>query len=110
MTLKYAVYPGYVLSKADGQHHFIDATRLMFLYRVKPDECMIVRALDLTYMSGSEYWRQLARAEMLIPLRPRHDGDYTLPTGIYATQVYAFADDIQAARDEQWRAALGSKS
>lgn len=79
MALKYAVYPGYIHSVNDHDIHYITSSQLMLLYGVKPDECMIVRAPDPTYMSENEYWRQLARAEMLIPLRPRYDGNYTLP-------------------------------
>lgn len=62
---RYLVRPGVVWSKTDGERHYIDAHRLMDLYRVNPAECVIERP-------G-------VRGEGLILLAPRSDGNYTLP-------------------------------
>ena len=42
MTAKYALHPGPVTSKNDGDRHFIDAHTLARLYRVRPAECVVV--------------------------------------------------------------------
>ena len=78
MTVKYAVYAGYTTSKTDGQDHFVSAKQLMFLYGVRQDECLIVPH----HRTGhpSEYAHLDERAAKLIALRPRFDGDYTLPS------------------------------
>lgn len=36
---KYAIHPGYMLSKTDTQRHFVSYNQLVKLYRVSPDEC-----------------------------------------------------------------------
>lgn len=69
MKKKYIVYPGYVNSRIDGQRHFIDAGKLMSLYKVNPKECIVV-----------EYKRKLEgyREEDFISLYPRYSGNYTI--------------------------------
>jgi hypothetical protein len=74
---KYAVYPGEVESKSDGQLHYITAGELCMLYGVRRDECVIVMP---RYYSHPYYKAFLERASKLIALRPRYDGNYTLPT------------------------------
>jgi hypothetical protein len=37
---KYLVYPGYVISKNDGEKHYISFMKLIELYRVDPRECI----------------------------------------------------------------------
>ena len=66
---KYIVVPGFVISKSDGDHHYIDATTLIYLYKVKAQECIII----------SDESALLARdcTGMKI-LRPRYDGNYRL--------------------------------
>lgn len=61
---KYALHPGTVVSKTDGDWHFISAKKLATLYRVHISECVIARH----------------PVPDLINLYPRHDGNYTLPT------------------------------
>lgn len=40
MKLKYAVLPGYVTSRSDGERHFISFWKLCELHRVNPRECV----------------------------------------------------------------------
>lgn len=76
---KYAVWPGLVTSKTDGQVHFISAAQLVMLYGVKWDECIVYDAARLYELPDSVRESRMAVAESLIPLRPRYDGNYTLP-------------------------------
>lgn len=79
MTRRYVLHPGYVRSKNDGQLHYVGAAQLADLYSVSLREC-------ITYPQdgGTEgairrrLWRDPVGA---IHLRPKFDGDYTLPGG-----------------------------
>ena len=66
--LKYLVCPGEVISKTDGDIHYISADRLIRLYNVDPRECLIKpkRGTSWTAPVG------------LITLTPRFDGDYKI--------------------------------
>ncbi len=66
---KYAVCPGYVRSKNDGQRHHISFGRLCELYGVAPRECFDMSDHPAIAAAG------------LIVLEPRHDGKYRLPQG-----------------------------
>ena len=66
MVKKYALHPGYVISRNDGDEHYIGEWQLQRLYGVQPNECVLVGP----GVAG----------EGLIHLRPRYDGNYTLPT------------------------------
>ena len=72
MHKKYAIFPGLVASKTDGQMHHVDARTLMTLYRVNAVECVVIMP---------DVRPSIARIESqgLIALRPRFDGNYTLP-------------------------------
>lgn len=67
MTKKYVIFPQYILSKNDGDKHFISAEKLMKLYNVNPKECIIWR--DEDFKTGSP-------PKDLIWLKPRYDGNY----------------------------------
>lgn len=41
-ALKFALYPGWITSKTDGDRHFISARQLAMCYGVKMSECFIV--------------------------------------------------------------------
>ena len=69
---RYVVYPDFVRSRHDGEMHFIDARQLMDLYGVRPDECVV----DDLRGPGP----RVTVAANLIPLGPREDGDYRLPS------------------------------
>lgn len=73
-TVKYMVIPGYVRSATDGQPHFISVGKLIELYGVKINECVVqVSTPHQSKGRNPEYFGDL------IPLRPRADGDYSLP-------------------------------
>ncbi len=72
VPVKYALYPGYIVSKTDGDRHFIGAARLADLYGVPMQECFVVRYGDV------DPTRRRAPPG-LIDLFPRYSGDYTLP-------------------------------
>lgn len=69
---RYLIYPGYVTSSQDGDGHWITAHELARLYKVDIRECEIAPLHDGTYPRWTP-------PENLIPLRPRDDGDYTIP-------------------------------
>lgn len=73
---KYLVIPGHIPSKNDGQMHYVGYSTLVRLYRVDPDECTDCAPLLLP--DGGQY----IPAKPLIELRPRYDGNYTLPTDV----------------------------
>lgn len=68
MTKKYLVIAEYVRSVNDSDFHMVTAQQLMVLYGVSPSECVI--STD----------RHGLNTHNLIPLRPRMDGNYLLPT------------------------------
>lgn len=70
MRIKYALHPGYVYSKNDGDRHWISATRLAQLYGVKMGEC-----IDAAYT----HHMNNTHRESLIHLYPDYNGDYKLP-------------------------------
>lgn len=67
---KWLIMSDFVTSKTDGQRHFISADKLIKLYGVNPDECIILA--HPTHTNGYDL-------EKLIILSPRYDGNYTLP-------------------------------
>jgi len=64
---KYALCPGMVTSKYDGDRHFIDAGRLANLYGVRMADCFVVRSVEDA---------RRAKELDLFFLRPRFHGDY----------------------------------
>ncbi len=46
MTKRFAVYPGTVTSRSDGDKHRVSGAQLIRLYGVNPAECYIVRNID----------------------------------------------------------------
>ncbi len=62
---KYLLHPGYVISKTDGNRHYITAKMLMKLYNVRPEECVI-------YLPYRPYPNQ----DKLIDLYPMGSGEY----------------------------------
>ena len=69
---KYAILPNYVTSTIDGDMHFISASHLMRLYKVKPAECIVI---DFDRPET----RHGYRIDDLISLSVREDGRYNLP-------------------------------
>ena len=70
MKKKYVICPCYVVSKKDGDCHYIDAPTLMRLYGIDPRECIINK--DHDSMRGRD-------TSKLIWLSARYDDNYTLP-------------------------------
>lgn len=70
MKKKYVICTGYIVSKNDGDRHYIDAPTLMRLYKVNPMGCIVNR--DHDSMRGVD-------TSKLIWLRARYDGNYQLP-------------------------------
>jgi len=76
MKPKYIICPGYVISKTDGQHHYIGAMRLIRLYGVDPRDCFIYEPApwwpNYYYVDSGKYLAGVRR------LGPRYDGNYDL--------------------------------
>lgn len=66
--MRYVLHPGDVLSKFDGQVHFISGVMLVRLYGVPPEKCVYANRLGFKPLSSD------------VHLYPRYNGDYTLPT------------------------------
>lgn len=71
---RYLLCPGHVMSKTDGQYHYVGAHDLAQLYGVQMDQCE-VRPERMMARFG---WRPTAG---VIELHPRYDGNYSLPAG-----------------------------
>lgn len=69
---KYLVIGGEVISRHDGQRHYVSAQQLVRLYGLNPSQCILVEEVDPSRAYG--YRKGMVR------LYPRYDGDYTLPT------------------------------
>lgn len=68
--MRYIFVPGFVRSASDNDWHFIDAENLARLYGVPRSKC-----IDATQ---NGYCRQ----DGDVMLRPRQDGNYTIPEGV----------------------------
>ena len=67
--MKYVLHPGYVISKNDGDRHYISARQLAELYNVNPAECIVVTNDEPFMHCGNDYTH----------LKPRYDGNYKEP-------------------------------
>lgn len=71
MTKKYALHPGNIVSRFDGDIHYIGVAALARLYELRPDEYIVwTDSARLKY-----FW------EDVIHLFPREDGNYGRPDG-----------------------------
>lgn len=80
---EYALYPGPVISKMDGDEHYIGAAQLAQLYGVRLSQCIVIHPEDF-----KKPWQRglIARAAQLPALRPRYSGDYAgLTRGVKET-------------------------
>lgn len=82
LASRYVICPGTVRSRADGDIHYIDAHALAFLYGLPWHECLVmpVGQGPLEIRRRAQLQDRIYSGE-LIALRPRYDGNYTLPTG-----------------------------
>lgn len=71
---KFALHPGWVISKTDGDDHRISAGQLARLYKLKTYEYIVWRGSALA--SEDQLGR---RYEDFIHLYPRYDGNYGRP-------------------------------
>lgn len=63
---KYALHPGHVISKMDGEEHYIGVYQLARLYELDEGEYIV--------------WKTLAyRYDDYVHLYPRYDGNYGRP-------------------------------
>jgi hypothetical protein len=69
MLPKYALHPGYVISKNDGDEHYISAGQLARLYRLGPFEYCVWVEPNIYLRVWEDY----------IHLYPRYDGNYGRP-------------------------------
>jgi hypothetical protein len=72
MSAKYLLCPGYVISKTDGQRHFVGEQELARLYGVPMTQCEVQPERYFSRFG----WRP---PEGAIRLEPRYDGRYSLP-------------------------------
>jgi hypothetical protein len=70
--MKYALHPGWIISKKDGDRHYISAGALIRLYKVKPTDCWIW-SKEFNHVSIGP-----SRPHFDKHLFPREDGNYTL--------------------------------
>ena len=73
---KYVLCPGYVHSKNDGDRHYITATRLVELYRVPLNDCVVKPNMD---DPRNKHW---SAPQGAIELHPKFDGNYTLQPNV----------------------------
>jgi hypothetical protein len=76
---RYALFPGHVRSKTDGDIHYVGPRQLAQLYGVSPFEC-------ITYWNSfdnvlSRFFLDMVKREGLIKLYPDPSGNYKLPQG-----------------------------
>lgn len=90
---KYLVVPGFVISKNDGDRHWVSAQQLCRLYGVNPRECEVV--------THPENYRG---DDSPTVLRPRYDGDYRLdtPSEVFMTPEEPSALDREIS-NLRWR-------
>lgn len=62
---KYVIHPGFVISKNDGDRHYVTANQLIRLYGVNPRECLVAGRTALP-------------SDDLIHLHPQYSGNYEL--------------------------------
>ena len=76
--LKYLVFGGHVISQSDDDIHYISARKLVELYRVPINECVLIDESNPRSAKKS-LLLTLGLKKNFIVLRPKFDGNYTLP-------------------------------
>ena len=71
--IKYLVKGGYVLSRNDGDRHYVGAGQVIELYGVDPRECKVVKS-----WSELNFYRRKYGEDVKV-LRPNSAGNYKLP-------------------------------
>jgi hypothetical protein len=75
--VRYVLFPGEVLSRTDGDRHWIHAGQLHHLYQVGRHPFIVV--LDGVEQRTLSMYKERAGD---IPCRPRYDGDYPFTQGL----------------------------
>jgi hypothetical protein len=75
MSKKYVVMGGEVISKTDGDRHYVDSPTLMRLYGLSREEAVLMEETEFKDIPNEIYrYEQMG----LQVLRPRFDGNYSL--------------------------------
>jgi hypothetical protein len=74
---KYLVIPDYVISKTDGQRHYVSCNQLVRLYGVQEGECIFSESPDTGKTMNSINYNK-KRYGNLTELRPKYSGNYLL--------------------------------
>jgi len=85
MKPKYRIHSDYIISRTDGDKHFISEQRLVQLYGLRPIEC--VGTVGNSYKGFKD----------LVDLYPRYDGDYSFAVLLLEKQKYI--KDLEALLD-----------
>ena len=70
---KYIVVGGDIMSKTDGDRHYVNARKLCNLYQINPNDCILIE--ERSYYGLVKY---KLLPEGLPVLRPKYDGKYNL--------------------------------
>lgn len=73
MKPRYLVIGGIVRSKTDGDYHYVYSRELAALYGLTSDDDVTLAEENGSFLKGFDM-------SSFIVLRPRYDGDYSLPT------------------------------
>lgn len=83
MKAKYILFPGWVVSKNDGQRHYISYRKLAALYGVNLRDCVVfdheIYEVLPRHLFVSASKELQAMHPGAIGLHPRYDGNYTTP-------------------------------
>lgn len=69
--IRFLVRPGWVTSRTDGQRHWITADKLMRLYLLRREECIVEGEPSKLHTTGPRF-----DTRHLIQITPRYDGNY----------------------------------
>lgn len=67
--MRYVIHPGQIISKHDGQEHYITASQLARLYKLKRGEYVVAGPDKSGFQAQDDD----------VHLSPRYHGDYVLP-------------------------------
>ena len=67
--MKYAIYPGWIISRTDGERHFIGYAELIRLYMLSARDCFNAQRPEA--MKGRD-------SSQIKEIFPRYDGHYPL--------------------------------
>jgi hypothetical protein len=106
---KYVLLPGEIPSATDRDVHYITSLKLINLYKVKSQECVVYEE-RLLKMQGSTYHRKNRwMLERLIPLAPDYYGAYKVPEGPMDADTLSMWDarcqraDAALTHAEEWK-------